>query len=443
MNLYVTEGQFYSDIMFNCLAFVFAINLCLFGLYSYGCMTPTLARISEDILISERMFSLVPIRFLTTDSRIRKFLNLQIFEQQELEVEKAQKEAEFYRKILGNSNQPIILFERSMGQVLITKMNDVAMHLFECHDDMVGLPLITLFPNQAGVITRYIQSIQSDPKLFPQEIEIQGRGSSGKILFLLASFGQVNSEVSVCHLKVQPKNLHDIIQERERMIKSLQYETIPAEYRNRLQSGERSIYHYVSDLTMVACDLGDLDKLVLARSDEDKSVIYNAVFSVLEELADQFKLHQIPTPGNQFICLGEIGDHIEPGTQPENVVNFAEAAIKAIHVLNLQLPVSIALHFGGGMVGIRGKYREGERTRFAIDVYGDVVRELALLVDMCSPCQVVVSPEFYQVAPIDRKFRETEGVYEMLVMESKLDGITESPLLKTFQRDFDEHGLEF
>lgn len=413
-NLFIEEGSYYSDIMLNVLLYLFSVSLPIFLFIFFNIILPFLEKVKFENEVSERMFSLIPLKFLTSNQKIRDYFNEEIFEEKNDEIE-YKKEADFYMKILLSSSQPIILFSNDVeGQILIYNMNDIAFKLFECKEDMKDLPLVTIFPNQLQIIKRYLNMLYEDKVLLPEEVQIKGRSSSGKVLNLIATFHEITEDVCVMHLKEESTLSKDLLLEKEKSIQTLKYDNIPQEYMYRIIKGERTIFETFNNITIVCIEFIKLDTYITKLNGDDLQRMLSLYTNLLDTLSQNFELTQLNSYGNTFILSNDLFDVNSKEVMASNALNFGVKCLQLLKEINQKIStpidVAISVHQGSGLVAIRPCSR-ASKSRYIVEVYGDVVIACESLVKVAPKNTVSVTNNVYDVANKSFKFDRKEGVY--------------------------------
>ena len=144
---------------------------------------------------------------------------------------------------------------------------------------------------------------------------------------------------------------------------------LPSTIADRLKSGEGLIADRFDEITVLFADVVDFTSMASRMGAEDVVRLLNDIFTMFDELADEFNLEKIKTIGDAYMVVGGLSGHAE--THAERV---AEMGVNMLRVLKehsertgVEVNVRVGMHSGpvvAGVVGIK---------KFIYDVWGETV----------------------------------------------------------------------
>jgi class 3 adenylate cyclase len=158
----------------------------------------------------------------------------------------------------------------------------------------------------------------------------------------------------------------DITAERE--VERLLLNILPLSIANRLRGGERVIADRFDEMAVLFADVVNFTPFAHSRPPGEVVEVLNAVFSIFDQLADEYGLEKIKTIGDAYMVVGGIeGD----SDGPERVARMGLDMIERLRVFRTQsgdeLQIRVGMHVGpaiGGVIGLK---------KFVYDVWGDTV----------------------------------------------------------------------
>ncbi|HEX8823391.1 MAG TPA: adenylate/guanylate cyclase domain-containing protein [Archangium sp.] len=163
-------------------------------------------------------------------------------------------------------------------------------------------------------------------------------------------------------------HLHTIQRERERADQLL-LNILPRPVAERLKQGQRIIVENFPDVTVLFADLVDFTRFAAQHTPPDVLQVLNMVFSMFDQLADEFGVEKVKTIGDAYMAVG--GLSLPRSDHSEAVANLALAMrteiLKLGEQLQIPLHLRIGIHAGPVIAGVIGD------KKFAYDLWGDTV----------------------------------------------------------------------
>ncbi|HWH24798.1 MAG TPA: adenylate/guanylate cyclase domain-containing protein, partial [Candidatus Limnocylindria bacterium] len=153
--------------------------------------------------------------------------------------------------------------------------------------------------------------------------------------------------------------------ENERLLLNI----LPRDIATRLLRGEKVIADRYDEVTLMFADIVGFTPLASRLAPDEVIELLNGVFSVTDQLAEDYGLEKIKTVGDSFMAAAGlpnlVPDHVE------RVANMSLALLEAMehHNLAARYPIScrIGIHVGPAVAGVIG------HRKFVYDVWGDTV----------------------------------------------------------------------
>ncbi|WP_052517788.1 adenylate/guanylate cyclase domain-containing protein [Archangium violaceum] len=182
--------------------------------------------------------------------------------------------------------------------------------------------------------------------------------------------------VAIYHDLTQLRRMHEqevahlrtIESERERADQLL-LNILPKPVADRLKHGQRIIVENFPDVTVLFADLVDFTRFAAQHSPPDVLQVLNMVFSIFDQLTDEFGVEKVKTIGDAYMAVGGLSlprsDHAE--AMAGLALAMRAEVLKLGDQLQIPLHLRIGLHSGPVTAGvISGK-------KFAYDLWGDTV----------------------------------------------------------------------
>ncbi|WP_158501531.1 adenylate/guanylate cyclase domain-containing protein [Vitiosangium sp. GDMCC 1.1324] len=163
-------------------------------------------------------------------------------------------------------------------------------------------------------------------------------------------------------------HLRTIQRERERADQLL-LNVLPKPVADRLKQGQRIIVENSPDVTVLFADLVDFTRFAAQHTPPDVLQVLNMVFSVFDQLTDEFGVEKVKTIGDAYMAVGGLtqprSDHAE--AMAGLALAMRAELLKLGEQLQIPLHLRIGIHSGPVIAGvISGK-------KFAYDLWGDTV----------------------------------------------------------------------
>jgi class 3 adenylate cyclase len=159
----------------------------------------------------------------------------------------------------------------------------------------------------------------------------------------------------------------DITAARE--VERLLLNILPASIADRLRGGERLIADRFEEMAVLFADVVNFTPFALSRPPGQVVAVLNSVFSIFDELADEYGLEKIKTIGDAYMVVGGIEEEDTDG--PERVARMGLQMIERLRAFRTpsgdELQIRVGMHVGpaiGGVIGLK---------KFIYDFWGDTV----------------------------------------------------------------------
>jgi class 3 adenylate cyclase len=216
-----------------------------------------------------------------------------------------------------------------------------------------------------------LEAAAADPEAATIEVESGDRLFSLKVVSLY-EFDSINVYGT------------DITAARE--VERLLLNILPASIADRLRAGERVIADRFDDMAVLFADVVNFTPFAHAHPPGEVVEVLNAVFSIFDQLADDYGLEKIKTIGDAYMVAGGIG---EEGDGPERVARMGLEMIERLRAYRTEqgtsLEIRVGMHVGpaiGGVIGLK---------KFIYDVWGDTVNTASRMESHGLPGRVQVT----------------------------------------------------
>ncbi|HEX8436236.1 adenylate/guanylate cyclase domain-containing protein [Archangium sp.] len=163
-------------------------------------------------------------------------------------------------------------------------------------------------------------------------------------------------------------HLRALERERERADQLL-LNILPGPVAERLKKGQRIIVENFPDVTVLFADLVDFTRFAAQHMPADVLQVLNMVFSVFDQLTDEFGVEKVKTIGDAYMVVG--GLTLPRSDHADAVAGLALAMrtelLKLGEQLQIPLHLRIGIHSGPVIAGVIGD------KKFAYDLWGDTV----------------------------------------------------------------------
>jgi len=161
------------------------------------------------------------------------------------------------------------------------------------------------------------------------------------------------------------RELARLHRENERLLLNI----LPEPIAERLRNGERIIADRFDDVTLLFADIVGFTELSSRMAPEELVIVLNEVFTVFDELVDQFGLEKVKTIGDAYMVVGGLTD----GGDDHTIRVARMAAVLAERVDSLAAARRLGVFFRVGIncgpvvAGVIGT------KKFIYDIWGDTV----------------------------------------------------------------------
>jgi class 3 adenylate cyclase len=176
--------------------------------------------------------------------------------------------------------------------------------------------------------------------------------------------------------------------EIERLLLSI----LPGPIAERLKSHPEKIADSFPQVTVLFADLVGFTPYAATKSPEETVGILNVIFSVFDDITDQFQLEKIKTIGDAYMAVAGLpvphAQHAEMAAWAAISMQSAIEKINKIYGQNFSL--RIGLNCGSVVAGVIGK------KKFIYDLWGDAVNIASRMESTGVPGGIQVSEPIYQ-----------------------------------------------
>ncbi|MBS1561782.1 MAG: tetratricopeptide repeat protein [Bacteroidetes bacterium] len=166
--------------------------------------------------------------------------------------------------------------------------------------------------------------------------------------------------------------------ERQR---ALLHNTLPAHIAERLLKDESTVADLHENVGILFLDIVAFTSVASDMEPRHLVDLLNGVFSICDDIAQQYALTKIKTIGDAYLAVSGLSD-----ASQHHVSSLAHAAVDIQRRLQRQdLVVRIGLHCGPVIAGVIGK----ERLQY--DIWGDAVNVAARMEQTCEPGRIQCS----------------------------------------------------
>jgi class 3 adenylate cyclase len=153
--------------------------------------------------------------------------------------------------------------------------------------------------------------------------------------------------------------------ENERLLLNI----LPASIAERLRGGEGLIADRVEEMTVLFADIVGFSQLSMQLRPTELVALLNRVFSIFDDLTDEYRLEKIKTIGDAYMVVGGLAP--EPENHCGRVAEVGLAMLDAVaryrEETGTDLHVRIGMHLGPAVAGVVGL------KKFIYDVWGETV----------------------------------------------------------------------
>ncbi|MCW5848417.1 MAG: adenylate/guanylate cyclase domain-containing protein [Anaerolineae bacterium] len=159
------------------------------------------------------------------------------------------------------------------------------------------------------------------------------------------------------------------LERAQRQADQLLLNILPRPIAEQLKQSHDTIADDYSDVTVMFADIVDFTRMSAAANPCDVVELLNAIFSDLDQLADQYGLEKIKTIGDAYMVVGGLR-----GSGPDHTAAVVAYAIDVLNAVKAHrapngkhIRLRIGIHHGPTVAGVIG------RRKFIYDLWGDTV----------------------------------------------------------------------
>lgn len=211
---------------------------------------------------------------------------------------------------------------------------------------------------------------------------------------LAQSFNQMAAQLKISfelletRVEERTSELNDQRQETERLLLML----LPASIADRLKRSPEIIADSFTEVTVLFADLVDFTAYAHQTSATETVSLLNQIFSIFDQLAEEYQLEKIKTIGDGYMIAG--GLPIPKTNHAEAVAEMAIAMQRAVAQFRQPsgepFQLRVGIHTGAVIAGVIGK------KKFTYDLWGDTVNLASRMESRGLPGKIQVSPATYQ-----------------------------------------------
>jgi class 3 adenylate cyclase len=180
------------------------------------------------------------------------------------------------------------------------------------------------------------------------------------------------------------------VKERERLAREnerLLLNILPEPIADRLRNGESLIADRFEDVTLLFADIVEFTRLSSTLSATELVTVLNDVFTVFDQLVEQYDLEKVKTIGDAYMVVGGMTE-----ASPDHTIRVAAMALdlgdavgRIESAVRLGIRFRIGIHQGPVVAGVIGT------KKFIYDVWGDTVNLASRMESLGIPGRVQVS----------------------------------------------------
>lgn len=175
---------------------------------------------------------------------------------------------------------------------------------------------------------------------------------------------QLNQQLEQVLIDLADK--HKQLQYEQEKSERLLLNILPRPVANRLKQSPEAIAEYFEEVTVLFADIAGFTPLSATIAPEALVDLLNEIFSLFDQMADQYGLEKIKTIGDAYMAMAGL-----PTPCPHHAEAVADMALgirrEIVYLAGGALKVRIGLHPGPVVAGVIGK------KKFSYDLWGDTV----------------------------------------------------------------------
>ncbi len=228
--------------------------------------------------------------------------------------------------------------------------------------------------------------------------EIEDLASSFNIM--VTSLDQMFTDIEAMFVELEDKSLE--LATASEQNKSLLLNVLPPSIADRLKSGETLIADEHHATTILFADIVGFTRLSAQHSAVEIVQMLNWLFSIFDNLSEQFGVEKIKTIGDNYMAACGIPNARE--NHAEAVANMALAMIPEIEgfaaLSGNPIAVRIGIHTGSVVAGVIGQ------KKFIYDLWGDTVNTASRMESSGESGKIQVSEAVHELLKTSHTFEE-------------------------------------
>ena len=183
---------------------------------------------------------------------------------------------------------------------------------------------------------------------------------------------------------------------------------LPKNIANELKEHQGTIARDYDHIVVLFADLVEFSRLSQTNSAQGVVKILNEVFSIFDQLTDDFSLEKIKTIGDSYMVTSNLQKVDSAASY--NIADFALQIMKALEHYNKKtdqnLKLRVGMHVGEAVAGVIGV------KKFVYDVWGSTVNIASRMESTCPTNEIQVSQAMFELLKNQYQF-EARGEVEM------------------------------
>ena len=204
---------------------------------------------------------------------------------------------------------------------------------------------------------------------------------------------RINACLEKKQFRDQEKAFLEKIKTEQAKSEKLLLNILPEPIAARLKRGEHTIADYFAEVTVMFADIVDFSRLASHLSPRKLVELLNKIFSMLDELVEQYKLEKIKTIGDAYMVVGGL-----PTPNPYHAEAIANMALDIIDLMpqfrdqdGNPLSMRIGICSGPVEAGVIGT------RKFSYDLWGDTVNSASRMASIGQPNKIQTTESTYRL----------------------------------------------
>jgi adenylate cyclase len=172
---------------------------------------------------------------------------------------------------------------------------------------------------------------------------------------------------------------------------------LPSSVVYRLKAGESPIADTYTQAGLLIVDIDGFSKITQGHSAEESVAMLNWLFSMFDEVVEQYGVEKLKTVGDTYIITSGIPDTrtYSPRTLALCALDLLKTAEKFKEIADTSVGLRMGLDFGPVMAGLIGKHK------FSYDIWGETVKTAHSLQAHCKSNSIHCSHHAWQLLNAD------------------------------------------